>query len=311
MQSVNSDVIVVLGTGGTIAGTSGRELDNVGYRAAQIGVEQLLHALPGLAGQALEAEQVAQVDSKDMGLEVWARLAHRLEHHLARAEVAAVVVTHGTDTLEETAWFLHRVLAPAKPVVMTAAMRPATALLSDGPQNMLDAMTVARTPDARGVMAVVGGTVFAPGDLRKVHTYRLDAFAFGDAGPLAVVEEGQVRRFREWPATEPLGVGRLPDDTTLWPRVALLVSHAGVDPIVVDALLARGVQGIVVAGTGNGTIAEALGQALHRASSAGVVVWRASRCAFGRVIGDGDFPSAGPLSAVQARIELMLQLMLS
>jgi L-asparaginase len=192
---------------------------------------------------------------------------------------------------------------------MTAAMRPATALMSDGPQNMLDAVSVVRTPGARGVVALVGGTVFAPGDLRKVHTYRLDAFAFGDAGPLGVVEEGRLRRFREWPAGEPFGIGRLPDDTTLWPRVGLVLSHAGVDGSVVDALVARGVQGILVAGTGNGTIADALEQALRRASSAGVVVWRASRCAFGPVIGEAHFPSAGTLSAVQARIELMLHLM--
>src|SRR5512139_1935809 len=113
----NARTIVVLGTGGTIAGTAASTGDNVGYTAAQIGVAQLVSAVPALRAVALECEQVAQVDSKDMGFAVWRSLALRVQHHLAREEVGGVVVTHGTDTLEETAHFLQRVLAPAKPVV--------------------------------------------------------------------------------------------------------------------------------------------------------------------------------------------------
>ena len=118
-------IVVILGTGGTIAGASQVPGDNVHYRAAQLGVQQLVDAVPGLAGQALESEQVAQVDSKDMEFGIWLTLTRRVEFHLARAEVAGIVVTHGTDTLEETAYFMQRVLAPRKPVVFTAAMRPA------------------------------------------------------------------------------------------------------------------------------------------------------------------------------------------
>src|SRR5512144_2229850 len=115
MQSKTA-VVVVLGSGGTMAGTSADALDNVGYSAARLGVAQLLQAVPALAEVPLEAEQVAQLDSKDMSHAVWRELALRCTHHLARPEVAGIVVTHGTDTLEETAWFLQRVLAPAKPV---------------------------------------------------------------------------------------------------------------------------------------------------------------------------------------------------
>ena len=165
MQSIASK-IVVLGTGGTIAGTSVDAADNVGYTAAQLEVSSLVRAVPPLADVPLEAEQVAQVDSKDMSHAVWRALALRCAHHLARPEVAGIVITHGTDTLEETAWFLQRVLAPAKPIVLTAAMRPATALQSDGPQNLLDAVCVARSAVASGVVAVLGGQVHGAGDLR-------------------------------------------------------------------------------------------------------------------------------------------------
>ena len=184
--------VVFLGTGGTIAGASADATDSIGYAAAQRSLLELLADLqslvPALSRTAIEAEQVAQIDSKDMGPAVWQLLAGRVAHHLARPEVAGLVITHGTDTLEETAWLLQRVLAPTKPVVLVAAMRPATALSADGPQNLLDALAVARTTGARGVLAVLAGRVHSAGDLRKVHPHRLDAFDSGDAGPLGVVE---------------------------------------------------------------------------------------------------------------------------
>jgi L-asparaginase len=308
MQSTEG-IVVILGTGGTIAGTAADPGNNVGYTAGQIGVAQLVQAVPPLAGQRLEAEQVAQLDSKDMDHATWLKLAQRVAHHLAREAVQGVVITHGTDTLEETAYFLQRVLGPAKPVVMTAAMRPATALLADGPQNLLDAVTVARCPGACGVVAVLNGQVFGAEDVRKLHSYRVEAFGSGDAGPVAVVEEGRVRAFRAWPQSAAFGVARLPADPAQWPQVALLLSHAGVSGGVVDALRAQGVRGIVVAGTGNGTVHRELLPALERARQQGVTVWRASRCAQGGVLGESELPSAGALSAVKARIELMLRLM--
>jgi L-asparaginase len=310
MQSTQAK-LVILGTGGTIAGQSSKALDNVGYTAGQLGVEQLLQAVPALQGQPLEAEQVAQLDSKDMDHATWQRLAQRVAHHLARPDVQGVVITHGTDTLEETSYFLQRVLAPRKPVVMTASMRPASALMPDGPQNLLDAVTVARAEGARGVVVAFGGRVFAPEDVRKLHSYRVDAFDGGDAGPLAVVEEGRLRRFREWPQGEAFGLERLAADASQWPRVVVLLSHAGVDGGLVDACTASGMRGIVVAGTGNGTIHRALADALARARAQGVAVWRATRCAQGAVVGEGEWPSAGALSAVKARIEFMLQLIAS
>jgi L-asparaginase len=186
---------VILGTGGTIAGRAARSGDNVGYVAGQVSVGDLLAGVPVLQGVPLEVEQVAQVDSKDMQFGLWKRLLQRLSHHLARDEVRGVVVTHGTDTLEETAFFVQTVLRPVKPVVFTCAMRPATALVPDGPQNLLDAVVLAGHDEVGGVVVVCAGLVHAAEHVAKVHTYRVDAFDSGDAGPLGCVEEGVLRWF--------------------------------------------------------------------------------------------------------------------
>lgn len=296
-----ASLTVILGTGGTIAGAAASALDNVGYTAAQRGVADLVAAVPPLAAVALEAEQVAQVDSKDMSPAVWRRLAARAAHHLARPEVGGLVVTHGTDTLEETAIVLQRLLAPTKPVVLTAAMRPATSLAADGPQNLMDAVTLARQPGARGVLLAFGGRVFAAEGLRKADAYRVDAF---EGREVARIEEGRVRRTGEWPAGTPLGAGVL--DAEPLPRVAWITSHAGFDPALVDAAVAAGFDGLLVAGTGNGTLHADLAAALERARAAGVEVRVTTRCASGRVVGGPDDQATG---AAQARTALWLDLL--
>ncbi len=310
MQSV-----VVLGTGGTIAGAAARPQDHLGYATGVLDAADLVAALPALQGQPLEAQTLAHLDSCDMDHATWARLAACASAHLARADVAGVVVTHGTDTLEETAYFLHRTVAAGKPLVLTAAMRPATALSADGPQNLLDAVNVAQARGARGVLAVLGGRIFAGTDLRKLHGYRVEAFSAGDAGPLGVVEDGILRMFRPWPdvplhraAARALAGGA-------WPVVDLVTSHAGARGALIDALVAAGAQGIVIAGTGNGSVHSSLRAAAERALQSGVRVLRSSRCQLGGVVGEelagpfGALPSAGSLTPVQARIELLLDLL--
>jgi L-asparaginase len=310
--------IVILGTGGTIAGTAASASDHTGYTAAQVGIAQLVAAIPAFAGSACElvTEQVAQVDSKDMSFAVWARLAARVNHFLAQADVQGLVITHGTDTLEETAWFLQALLNPGKPVVLTCAMRPATALVPDGPQNMLDAVAVASHPGAHGVLAVCAGVIHSARDVQKVHTYRLDAFSSGDAGPVGYVEEGRLRLLRNWPESL---VGQAlnaiknivsDDGEQNWPRVEIVMNYAGAGAVVVQALVASGVQGLVVAGTGNGTLHHELEAALLQAQAAGVRVVRATRCLEGRVLpkaGDA-IPDSQGLSPVKARVDLLLEL---
>lgn len=309
MQGIASTV-VVLGTGGTIAGVAADSADNVGYAAAQLGADELVRRLPGLAAP-IEIEQVAQVDSKDMDYAVWRDLASRCAQHLARLEVAGIVVTHGTDTLEESAWFLQRVLAPAKPLVLTAAMRPASALHSDGPQNLRDAVAVARHPDAQGVVAVLAGQVHGARDVRKVHPYRIDAFSSGDAGPIGIIEEDALRVFRAWPQGEAMALQALPEDPRAWPPVEIVTSHAGARGAVVRALCAAGARGLVVAGTGNGTVHRELEAALIEAQDSGVRVLRSSRCGSGRVLPTPSdaLPGADDLTPAKARVELMLQLL--
>ncbi len=303
-------MIMVLGTGGTIAGASPRRGDVVGYQAAQIGVESLLDSL-GAVPMPLEAEQVMQVDSKDMDFDGWRTLAQALARHLGRPEVTGVVVTHGTDTLEETAYFMHRLLAPAKPVVFTAAMRPATAPMADGPQNLRDAIAVAGEPGARGVVAALAGAVFHPVGIRKWHTFRLDAFNGGDAGPLGLVENGRLRRFGDWPAGVPMELRLVDPAPARWPRVEMVLNHAGADGLLVDWLAEKRVDGIVVAGTGNATVSAPMERAIARARSAGVRVVLSTRCAMGPVIPGGVTAPAAARepTAVQARIDLLLELL--
>jgi L-asparaginase len=313
--------VVVLGTGGTIAGRASSAADNVGYTAGQVGVTELLEGIAAPAGIALQTEQVAQVDSKDMGFAIWRSLAERCAHWLAQPDVAGVVITHGTDTLEETAFFLQSVLAPSKPVVLTSAMRPATALTPDGPQNVRDAVAVAASPRARGVVAVCAGKVHSAFDVQKVHTYRVDAFDSGDAGPVAYVEEGALRELRSWPASPPEPARlcfELMRQATRWPRVEILMSHAEARGSIIDALIleqqagaAEPVQGLVLAATGNGTLHEALEAAALRAQAAGVEVVRATRCLQGRILSapSATLRDAGALTPVKARIALVLELM--
>ncbi len=339
MSMKSSEKIVVLGTGGTIAGTAANRADNIGYTAAQVGVAQLLEGVPGLptvlGGRTLVSEQVAQIDSKDMSFSVWQCLAERLCFHLTQTDVKGVVITHGTDTLEETAYFLHAVLPPellSKPVVLTCAMRPASSSAPDGPQNLMDAVSVASTPGACGVVVVCAGTLHGAVEVQKVHPYRVDAFDSGDSGPLGYVEEGCVRLVRNWSLA---GINKYNydikriakvSDANAWPRVEIVMSFAGASGAIVDALLAKvpqpagaggpvtapnPVRGLVVAGTGNGTVHCELEAALLRAQLAGVRVVRATRCTRGRVLptpGSVMADSDG-LSPVKARIALMLALL--
>lgn len=330
----NLQKIVVLATGGTIAGTASSAADHTGYTAAQIGVAQLLEGVTGLRdalqGRGIEAEQVAQIDSKDMDFATMGRLALRCSHFLAQSDVANVVITHGTDTLEETAWFLQLTLPAellaSKSVVLTCAMRPATSSESDGPRNVCDAVRVALDSAARGVLCVCAGDVHNAAHVQKVHSHALNAFSSGDTGPVAQVQGSQVlwhpshsnnhqenRLLDQWnlaQAATNFIVSKQP-----WPRVDIVLNYAGASGAVVRALwhstdaASQPLRGIVVAGTGNGTLANDLQTALLEARKQGVQVLRASRCAWGGVSATAnDTLPCTALSAVKARIGMVLQL---
>ena len=310
--------VVILGTGGTIAGRASSATDNIGYVAGQVGVKAIIEAIPGMADAGpLLVEQIAQIDSKDMDFSVWGHLAARVAHFVRRDDVAGVVITHGTDTIEETAFFLQTLCEPAKPVVLTCAMRPASALVPDGPQNMLDSLVVARHPGASGVVVVCAGTVHSSIDVQKVHTYQLDAFSSGDSGPIGFIEEGGLRLVRNWPLSQRLRAENAIENiaylvgSSSWPRVEIIMNYAGASGAIVEALVAQGVRGLVAAGTGNGTLHHALEAALLQAQGGGVSVIRATRCVNGRVLSKDDdkLPDASGLSPAKARVALMLALL--
>ncbi len=334
-----NEQIVVLGTGGTIAGTAPSSSDHTGYTAAQIGIASLLQAVPGieqaLRGRELLSEQVAQLDSKDMDLDTMLRLAQRCALYLAQPQIKGIVITHGTDTLEETAYFLHRVIPlelQSKPVVLTCAMRPATSSEADGPRNLLDAVRVAGDAHAQGVLAVCAGDVHHARAVQKIHTYALNAFSSGDPalselGVVAQVLNDQViwqpafqTLFDQKWHLAPIEYAYIAINLVVngsasqvsWPRVEMVLNHTHATGAVVHALLAGSTEknplrGIVVAATGNGTVSESLQSALDEARSKGVAVVIASRCAWGGV--RGDVQRANALSAVKARIELTLKLL--
>ena len=311
--------IVVLGTGGTIAGTATSPDDEVGYTPGQIAIGSLLAGIELPARTTVECEQVAQIDSRSMTHAIWQTLAQRVAHHLARPEVSGTVITHGTDTLEETAWFLQRVLAPHKPVVLTGAMRPATAVLADGPRNLADAISVACEPGVSGVLAVLAGALHDALHLRKAHPLRLDdAFDSGEVGPLGLIAGGRVRWLRLGAAASELaaqaGAVRHPAllcPVAEWPRVEIVASHAGATGAVVHALCAQGTAGLVVSATGNGSVHAEMQAALVEAQARGVAVLCSPR------YGDGCWnpqaidrlPMADTLTPAKARVELMIRLM--
>lgn len=318
--------LVILGTGGTIAGRADSQSQGVGYKAGQITVQSLLDAVPDLEQQALgpvQTQQIAQVDSKDMDWPVWRALLRACTQALEDADTRAVVITHGTDTLEETAWLLHSLLPATKPIVLTCAMRPATALLADGPQNLRDAVTVAASGGRSGVWVVAGGEVHAAAQVQKVHPYRLQAMRSVEGGPQALVEEGRVR----WlvpdapsspsaPSARAMVPAAMSSDLLALdelPWVEVVFSGALARASGVDALVAAGVRGIVVAGTGNATVHEGMEAALQRARDKGVWICRGTRCAEGLPVasGLGTNPAEADLAQLpvaKARIAMMLAL---
>lgn len=315
-SSTPSRRLVVLGTGGTIAGSSSQAGANLGYTAGTVAVEDLLGSVNAPEGVTLHAEQIAQLDSKDMDVATWQTLYERCDYWLGQEDVAGVVITHGTDTIEETAFFLHSVLSSDKPVVLACAMRPATARMPDGPQNLRDALAVAATPEAAGVTVVCAGEIHGALDVRKDHPYRLKAFSSGDSGPIGYVEEESVRQVRAWPRPDGSDQAVL-SGAGHWPRVEIVLSHAGASGALIDLLVreresgaSKPAAGIVLGATGNASLHRDLEQAALRARAAGIEVRVAARCNEGRLLPtpDAPFPIMAALPPVKARIALALEL---
>jgi L-asparaginase len=224
-----------------------------------------------------------------------------------------VVITHGTDTLEETAYFLSRVMGLNKPIVLTCAMRPANFKDADGPQNLRDALTVAAVAQGTGVWLVAAGEIHHSQHVQKVHPTRINAFDSGEAGAAGAVKQDQVEWFA---AFKPVAAQcqTMPLDlleVATWPWVEIVMNHVQADAKVIDLLVQAGVQGLVVAGTGNGSVSNAMKTGLMRAQAVGVEVRVASRCNQGPVIttDSHSFPVSNGLNPVKTRVALVLDIL--
>ncbi len=308
--------IMVLGTGGTIAGKGASSLDLTRYEVADVPLEGLLRPFSELnTVMELATEQIFNLPSSELTLEDLRHLALRVRDLLEQPDVDGVVITHGTDTLEETAYFLNLTLPVTKPVVLTGAMRPATAVGADGLLNLVQALCVAASPEAagQGVLVVLNSEINTAADVIKMNTSRPEAFMSPDYGALGLVEDLRPVFFRE--------VRRLHTyrslfdirDLRILPKVGILMGYLDAGPEAAEGLIAGGAQGIVVACVGNGNINRPLFQVLKEAVAQGIVVVRASRCISGNVsakvrFDEEQFIASGALNPQKARILLTLAL---
>ena len=312
--------VVILATGGTIAGVQPKE-GEPGYKAGSLSVDALIKGAPGIEKLAqLEGEQIASIGSQDMNDEVWGKLARRANDVLARPEVNGIVVTHGTDTMEETAFFLGLVLRSEKPVVLVGSMRPATSASADGPLNLFNAVAVAADKEAggRGVLVVSNDDIHSGRDVHKTHTTAVQTFVSFNRGPIGRVYYGKPRYFN-MPSHRHTTKSEFPvAGTTSYPRVDIVYAHEGVDGTMVKAAVAAGAKGIVLAGVGDGNGTRDLIDALAAARKQGLVVVRSSHVGFGIVRRnlevDDDalgFVAAMDLNPQKARVLLRMALTLS
>ena len=277
--------VAVLATGGTIAGAAASDTQ-AGYTSGQLGVEQLINAVPQAKKLAnLRGEQISNIGSQDMNDEVWLKLANRVNELAAKADVEGIVITHGTDTIEETAYFLNLVARTAKPIVLTGSMRPATALSADGPLNFFNAVAVAASQDAagHGVLVVLNDWIHGAASLTKTSTTAVQTFMSPLSGLVGTVAYGKVE-FTRQPIGRHTGESEFSlKGVTALPRVDIIMAHENMDGALIDAAVAAGAKGIVIAGVGNGNLTQAAVAALAAQAKKGIVCVRASRVAVGRV----------------------------
>lgn len=309
--------VKILATGGTIAG-KGASADRAAYKAGSLPVKDLIDAVPGIEKVAeISGEQISNVGSQDMTVDIWIKLNKRINEIFKNNEADGIVITHGTDTQEETAYFLSLTCRYDLPVVLTGSMRPATAISADGPKNLYDAVTVAASPNSkgRGVMVVFSENIFDGRGVEKVSTTHVDAFKSPNSGPLGQVYDGKVvyymhdlRKANKNTPFDITGLDKLPN-------VAVAELYADAPSTAIDAYVASGVDGIVVSGLGNGNLNKANMEAVVRAVAKGVTVCRDSRVVSGRVTlyDETDDAKLGTivaddLSSQKARILLMLGL---
>jgi len=310
--------IRIIGTGGTIASSGDSTTMTVGYTNANIAIESVINSVPELKNVAnVTGEQFVQIASFNMTNDIWLKLGKRVNELLASPDVDGIVITHGTDTIEETAYFLNLVVKSDKPVVIVGAMRPATAMSADGPINLYNAVVLAGSKEAKGkgVLITLNDTINGARETTKTSTFLADTFKAEELGALGYIQENKAQFYRQsvrrHTTNSEFDISKL----TELPKVDIVYGYADNNRLAVDAFAQNGAKGIVSAGTGNGSFSDALLAGMIDARQANIIIVRSSRTGDGMVARNGeveddkyDFVVADNLNPQKARILLMLAL---
>jgi len=309
--------VVILATGGTIAGAAASNTD-AGYKSGAVGVDLLIEAVPTMKEFAdVSGEQIASIGSQDMNDEVWLKLAKRVNEILAKPDVAGVAITHGTDTMEETSYFLDLVVHSDKPVVLTGSMRPSTAMSADGPLNIYNAVAIAADPAARGrgVLVAQDDDIHSAHDIVKTHSTDIATMNSGEMGLVGASLFGKNTWFRTPENVHTSKSEFSIDGVTKLPRVDIIYAHANMSPDIITSAVANGAKGLVIAGVGDGNMTAPALQAAKAAAAKGVVVVRASRTNGGIIrrnieVSDDDLGTVTSMELNPTKARVLLQLAL-
>ena len=308
--------IHILATGGTISAKVADKTAMTGYTASVVGVQDLIDAVPAITGIAsISGEQVTNVLSHCLTIDILKRLSCRVNELLAKDGIDGIVITHGTNTLEETAYFLNLTVNSHKPVVITGAMRPSSAISADGPINLLNAVRLAASKESRGqgVLVMLNEKINSGRDVTKTNTMAVETFQAPELGYLGYLQEGRAYFSRRSAYRHTADSEFSPLSADQFPRVDIVYCYLDDDDFAVNAAVAAGARGIVAAATGHGMMSDKIRMGLMKASQQGIAIVRASRCPFGLITATGDdeecgFIPAGSLNPQKARILLMLAL---
>ncbi|MGH7741681.1 MAG: type II asparaginase [Candidatus Eiseniibacteriota bacterium] len=316
-QTAKKPKVFIIATGGTIAGAAPSQTD-AGYQSGAVGVDALIKAVPQLKDIAdVTGEQIASIGSQDMNDEVWLKLAKRVNAVLAQPDVAGVAITHGTDTIEETSYFLNLVVHSDKPVVITGSMRPSTAMSADGPLNIYNAVAIAADPNAkgRGVMVTVDDDIHSGHDIVKTHTTDVGTMASGEAGLIGATLFGKQTWYRSPAQTHTSKSEFNIDNVNALPRVDIIYAHANMSPDMITSAVQNGAKGLVIAGVGDGNMTSPAAEAVKAVIAKGIVVVRSSRTNGGIIrrnieLNDDQIGTVASMELNPAKSRVLLQLAL-
>jgi L-asparaginase len=316
-QASKKPKVVIVATGGTIAGAALSPTDP-GYQSGAVGVDILIQAVPQLKDVAdVTGEQVASIGSQDMNDEVWLKLGNKVNELLAKSDVSGVAVTHGTDTMEETSYFLNLVVKSDKPVVLTGSMRPSTAMSADGPLNIYNAVAIAADPKARGrgVMVAVDDDIHSAHDIIKFHSTDVATMRSGEAGLVGASLFGKNTWYRTPNCVHTSKSEFSINGVTALPRVDIIYAHANMSPDIITSAVEHGAKGLVMAGVGDGNMTAPSVEALKAAIAKGVVVVRSSRTNGGIIrrnieLNDDQLGTVASMELNPGKARVLLQLAL-